>query len=271
MLLRHGLVGGLSFLGLVNCAPVPDDAARGETYAYVLSAVRVPEVVQATRVAGGFDLDHAVGAGSGACEDQLDFVSPSGVLGVDNQLAGSLVPRLIEAHPDSRTPNQVLSELLAHGTGLLAIEVEGVEEGRAIDDVTVQVSEAMLVGGGDGGFAAGDEIARGRRLSTFSAIMRDGVLNLEFDVFPVYVPEISLHGGRLVAMVTRENLDGEIGGEVSLRAAALIAVQLSDGRLPDVASVPAEWLAPDMAPDDAGACNAMSIGVEFHALAAVIR
>jgi hypothetical protein len=271
MLLRPGLVGGLSFLSLVNCAPAPDDAARGVTYAYVVSAVRVPEVVQATRVAGGFDLDHAVGAGSGPCEDQLDFVSPSGVLGVDNQLAGSLVPRLIEAHPDSRTPNQILSELLAHGTGLLAIEIEGVEEGRAIDDVIVQVSEAVLLGGGDGGFSAGGEIARGHRLATVSATIRDGVLDFEFDSIPVYPPAIDLYRGRMVAVVTRDSLDGEVGAEVSLREAALMAVQLSDGRLTDVASVPVEWFAADLSPDGAGACTGMSIAVEFHALATVIR
>ena len=269
MLLRPGLVGSLSFLSLVNCAPAPDDAARGVTYAYVVSAVRVPEVVQATRVAGGFDLDHAVGAGSGPCEDQLDFVSPTGVLGVDNQLAGSLVPRLIEAHPDSRTPNQVLSELLAHGTGLLAIEIEGVEEGRAIDDVTVQVSEAVLLGGGDGGLSG--EIARGHRLATVSARMRDGVLDFEFDSIPVYPPDIALYRGRMVAVVTRDSLDGEVGAEVSLREAALMAVQLSDGRLTDVASVPVEWFAADLSPDGAGGCNGMSIAVEFHALATVIR
>ncbi|MBX7196126.1 MAG: hypothetical protein K1X94_28985 [Sandaracinaceae bacterium] len=113
---------------------------------FVLQSIDVPNAPTGPmmNIAPGLDLDGRVsdGTGTATCEDYaVDFVSPSGTTGVDNQLVGNLIP-LIDAVASGFDVQAQIAAQVADGTLLVAVRVHDLDD--ALDDASVLVDVFLV-------------------------------------------------------------------------------------------------------------------------------
>lgn len=241
----------LSLLALAGCpAPVASTS-------YVLTHWRhePPRFDGTASVAPGIDLDARNDAVEGeGCTGPLDFVSPSGRVGIDNQYAAALVPWLDAALGDTSDAVE------ASPDHLWILDIEGIDDLR--DEVDVTFHRASME---DGAVVRGAMLAR-----------RTGTLVgewLEVDLGAIDLPMGAAIGprtidharlrlrlfpeGQLVDLV-----EGELGGSVPLTTVLSVAHVFEPAL--DLRS--AERMAmPDLDWDGDGLCEAASLGVGFEA------
>ena len=127
----------------MDAMPMMEACEGGDTYLYVLNRLDVARVMGG--VSRGFNLDGRVsdGADSMSC-NKRDFVSPSGVMGVDNQLQ-ALLPTLEALSGVSLT--STITASIAAGELLVLVELSHVDSFASDDCVTMSVLTGRLPAG----------------------------------------------------------------------------------------------------------------------------
>lgn len=221
-------------------------------------------------VADGFDLDGVEGnAGCG----HLDFVSPDGRAGIDNQLAGLLpILRMTEA----AALDGLVQESVNGGLTMFLVQLSGLDGGLLGDDDAVEVH--VFQGAGpqpfldtagriepDQTFAVHPESPQNRSV----AALVDGVLTTA--PFEMALPAHILNARfTLRAPVARAEFvlnadgsaDGIIGGAVEIESLVELANSVATS-IGDLATTLLRTRA-DLLPDDAGRCTAMSAYFRVH-------
>jgi len=152
-----------AFVG-VDASILPDDAAVTSdaafemsdggglafTTVYVIDDYQIPDAPTGPMMdtVPGFDLDAMVSieGGAGDCEDAIgDYRSPTGELGVDNQLVGLLISTLMGFLSDLHFEDQVNAGI-SSGERVVAVRVGGIDSYRDDSSVTVDVFYVTAAG-----------------------------------------------------------------------------------------------------------------------------
>lgn len=236
----------------------------------------------AMSVSEGFDLDGHVSGGSDpiGCR-HADFTSPSGVPGIDNQIA-TLVP-IIESQAGGVTLDSILSTAINDGQLLLGIELLGVDDLANDDCVTVRTRP--LVGtpslGTDGLVEIGqtfDAAAGGEQTLIPSARIVNGVVDV--GPVPLTVPvaildaRFTLHiqAGFMHIEIHDDGVwTGKLGGGISIQEMTTIAMGLTiPARLMGAVAALLNGNA-DLAPDPmSGRCTQVSSTLIFESVTAFV-
>lgn len=234
------------------CREIVVDACSdgaGDTYRFVVSSIDVPAVaMDETQL--GLDVDCRTSDRRDAetC-GVADRTSPSGEEGIDNAL-GFLIGTLDDA--GSNIDIRGASEAgFAAGTFVLPIVLTHVQD--LSDDACMAVTVAGTTA----------EVA----------VLEGGELRASFDALPISLPTTAnplaatLEHVTLRARVTAAGIeDGILAGELSVDAATDAAVAVApDDMLIDYVRPLVEAVA-DLAPDAAGDCQRVSIGIAFAAV-----
>ncbi|MBX3248552.1 MAG: hypothetical protein KF901_15350 [Myxococcales bacterium] len=262
----------------------PEPLSCGDCF-YVVDTLGIPEEDPAG-VVRGFNLDGRISDETDAesCF-QLDFTHPDGTPGIDNQLA-ALAPSLVALAGDL---DAQIAEALADGTIIVLVELEGVET-TADSNVTVNLylgqtvdgNPPMLTGGrpapgqtfnidADSVDAGGNPIITVGGARTQGRVVRAGPLAN----FPIVIPfdgatnlELNIRSAQLQATINADNTlsAGMIGGGLDIDELAALGEGLGVGA--DTVRTLLSGLA-DLNHDPAtGDCGAISVGIDFTAVAA---
>ena len=264
----------LLLLLLAGCEPTtPWEGETGETLTFVVQAADIPLVDLSTRRAYGFDLDDRVGF----C-GVSDFVSiTTGEAGVDNQVAGELLPALYAASGVPSVGTQ-LTDAIAAGDFLLGLEIEDVDDMTNDRSVNVRLVILELPAGAtlrlDGSAPAPDQEFIVRQvLATipFAAIV-EGRLELDVPSFPLWLPleggdglTLNLSRFRLAGDVSREAIsEGNLGAYFDIGEAVGVAEWIAPGVV--TAETIEDFVRPDVSAG--GSCRGVSMGMSFRAVPA---
>lgn len=248
----------------MGIAALPSCAAPTSEVSYLITewSHERPVVAGAEVVAPGIDLDgHTDDVESEPCTGALDFVSPSGRRGIDNQYATALVSWLDAALGD-------LSSHIEMSPGHhWVMDIEGIDDLR--DQVDVAIYVAIEAGGP---IEEGGTVRRGELVAERTATLRDEWLVVDLGSLPLPMGERI--GARPVDHATMrlrlfpermlvDEVDGELGASVALTTVLAVSQVFEPGL--DLPS--AERMAmPDLDWDGDGVCEAASLGVGFHAV-----
>lgn len=258
--------------------PRADAPFTGEELVYVVDAFHLPSAPEGPDmdVAPGVNLDGAVsdGSGSDTCVDFVpDLQSPSGELGIDNQLVGSFAA-LIEGLLKTTLQAQ-LDAALEEGRFVMALRIT--ELSSLADDADV-TAEIYLVKAEDctadtcalpTGVTAGETwLARETAIATSSsARIEAGRLVASFDDLPfpvdVFGPgsELPMRDAVIVGTVSATSFT-EASMSGSLTVDDLVAASASTGIEPEtVRSLLAGFTDLDPSAADPQVCDAMSAGI----------
>ncbi len=233
-------------------------------------------------VSEGFDIDQHVTAGADpvGCR-HMDLTSPSGVRGIDNQIAG-LVP-IIETQAGGVTLDSILQTAINDGQLMLGIELLGVDDERNDDCVTVRTRP--LTGtpslGTDGRVEIGqtfDAQAMGEQTLVPNARIVNGVVDI--GPVPLVVPvaildaRFTLHiqSGYMHIEIHEGGVwSGKLGGGISIEEMTTIAMGLNI-RPNLMAAVSALLMASaDLAPDPVTQrCTQVSSTLLFESVTAFV-
>lgn len=263
---------------------VPDEHPP-RTLAFVLDTLSIPPVVDG-RVAG-FDLDDVdSGAGSedpdATCgEARADYASglDPGVTGVDNRLS-ELVPTVEGLFDPMECPegtaegclDHSLAEAIASGELLIAIEVGELESADLDDRVTVALLRVSVPEGGAPALGSDGRLTPGQTFARMSESTGDGtVLDGRVDAAPPTLDIPVDFGDFLLPLdLRRVRLRFDLAEEGLRRGVIAGVTRYAESEAscdPTAASV-----APDMTLEGApcGSCNAVSVGLTFTAVPAVL-
>lgn len=258
---------------------LPDGPLTGTTYTYVMSMADIPRVTAGDE-AVGFDLDGVVSDGAGSlCTDEPDFTSPfTGAIGVDNQVAETLVPLIETMLPEGETLGSSLAGQIAAGQALLVLEVSGAES--LVNDplVAVRVFYGTTVDGlppaldADGVIEAGQTFLVDEDLGTTGGAIVDGRLLTTIERLPV---RFAFEGDLVVIPIDDVRLEGtitattffsaEAGG--GLTVAAVVALFEAAGA-PLGESAVRSLAHPDLDPNASNECATISAGLTIEAVEA---
>jgi hypothetical protein len=264
---------------LASCAPETSGPATCSETPNEVWVVRELAFARAEgRVAEGFDLDGLLGRTCGI----VDFVSPGGQTGIDNQLA-ALIP-LIESQIGGLRLDGLVQDAINNGQILLGLELRGLDSRS--DDGCVGLTMRRLTGqpllGTDGLLLAGQTLypdPTAETSSTEGGTITDGVFTAgPFDVaLPVAILNANFVLDVTDALVRAEidpetgEMHGFIGGGVT-QAQLLDVVGNTEGVPSDVVEMARELLRSyaDLSPDAGGECQQFSAVLEFRAARAFV-
>lgn len=288
-------LGALLLAGLVGCGEAPGsavgDAGSARPPAACDSPGRQRSVVLTgflfTRadpmrptVVDGFDLDGRVST-AGDIEGcrQADYTSPAGTPGIDNQIA-RLLPVV-----DSMTGGALdglIQAAVNNGQLLVAITLDGVDDLRNDDCVTFHLQRVagMPFVGSDMRIDPGQsfDLQRDQPVTTAPGRIREGVLEVGPATLRLPVTALdarfvlTLNRGRLRATVRDDgSMTGVVAGGVSVAEFSETIRGLTISRNEMAAFTGALRLFADLAPDEAGACTQISMGLSFSARPAFVN
>lgn len=231
-------------------------------------------------VVDGFDLDDYVSSAGDimGCR-QADFTAPNGTRGIDNQIA-RLLPVV-----DSMTGGAfdgLIQAAVNNGQLLVAITLDRVDDLR--DDQCVTLSFQRVAGmpfvGSDMRIDPGQtfDLQREQPVSRVEGRIRGGVL--EAGPFTLALPItaldarfiITLHNARFRATVRPDGgLSGIVAGGVSVAEFSETIRGLTIRPEEMAAFTGALRLFADLAPDDGGMCQQISVGMRFDARPAFVN
>lgn len=270
--------------GPVMPDPGPVDAcSMGETRSFLISTLSFTREDPKTHLAAGFDLDgiRSDGKDAESCF-KMDFVSPDGETGIDNQLAG-LIPD-VDALAGGGV-DTMMQGAINNGDLLILMDVEGVDdiENDPCVNVTVRSVKGRPMLGTDGIVEAyqtfdpdpKSEVSHGQNGKIEDGVLSVGPFELTipiaiFDVaFKIHVhdahirfrvsgedgiPKTGLLGG---GCVPQEILDGVAPGAGVDQYIPLLTVVLNGST--------------DLAPDADGACQQLSATLQITTVEAFVR
>jgi hypothetical protein len=231
-------------------------------------------------VVEGFDLDsHVSAAGDRVGCRQGDFTSPEGARGVDNQIA-RLLPIV-----DSMTGGAfdgLIQSSVNNGQLLVAVQLDGVDDLR--EDACVTLTFYRVVGmpfvGGDMRIDPDQtfDVDRAHPPARVPARIRAGVLETDsFELpFPVAALDarftLDLHGARVRARVHADgSLTGVVGGGIVVQTFGETIQRFGIGAELQRIFLTTLRLMADLAPDSAGTCQQISVGLRFESRPAFIN
>ncbi len=270
-------------LGLVGCT---SSAPEGVSTAVVVSEIgfgaRTGDSLDGMEVAVGLDLDQRVSDNS----DELgcrrrDFISPDGILGVDNQFT-FLYETVAEVFQDGVVEG-IIQNSINEGRLLLMYQLSGVDDFR--DDDAVEV--AVFLGEGRPDLNTDNRIVASqtfdRRLDAevtyVTGRIVDGVL--ETDAFDIEMPmaffnvffDLRLTNARLRGELREDGgMDGVLGGAVSQEQIYEIG-RMADGAqelqiTPTLRMLLPRWA--DLIPGEDGRCTHLSAALTFRSVPAFV-
>jgi hypothetical protein len=251
------------------CGSQPPECETGNDLAYITTVLDLArEGTGNTR--DGFDLD----ATSEAICGQRDLISPSGVSGVDNQLAP--IVELYESLEGVNVGSQ-LREAFLRGEGLTLIRLRGVDslENDACVDVSSRTARlpaseplSSLDSNGDGLIdpSVAFEVEAPTMRDATGCII-NGVLHARFPPVPTVIPgiagEVIAERQRMRASISTSSIQGALGGALSV-----------DGLIGGVPPEIVEFLRgrADISPSSPTArdCESISFGVVFDGVPASV-
>jgi hypothetical protein len=288
MMRRSGIAAVASAtLVLAGCAP--DEAPKaGVTRSGVVTFATFARVLdEKARIAEGLDIDGVVSSTpmSESCS-KLDFTSPEGEPGIDNQF-GVLLPTL-EKYVGTENIGQLLATAIADGQLLILLSVSGIDDPKNDADVTFH----MAAGVGrplldtQGHFIAYQTFGVDREtapVSTLPGRIVDGTLYVGpgEGVLPVRVLDASfnleLHGvvGELEVVPDAEqdgfSLHGKLGGGLAVSDFKDIVKKLNiGGDAIQAATTVVEIMADLDHGDDGGGCRQISAALSLETTPAFV-
>ncbi|MBP6835378.1 MAG: hypothetical protein KA978_31630 [Deltaproteobacteria bacterium] len=231
-------------------------------------------------VVDGFDLDGRVSRNDDAAScRRVDFTSPDGTTGIDNQL--SLLVPVLETQTAGAL-DEAVQAAINSGQLLLSMSIEGLDDRR--DDPCVQLVFRQLRGmpfvGSDHRLDPGQtfETARDQPVSRVTGRMRDGVI--EAGPFPLALPVavldarfvLNLHNARIrLRWRSDDTFDGMVGGGIP--ADELIAIVQTLGIPQELRSLVARLVngITDLDPDADGNCRRFSSALSFEGRGAFVN
>lgn len=227
----------------------------------------------------GFDIDGRI---SDATDDvgcnQEDWVSPEGVMGIDNQLA-SLAPTLEAALGEDLQPT--IDGAIADGSIIILMDLKGVESTND-DTVTMDLALGSVAGGG-APMLSGSALAPGQSFTIDETYVSDaagaisgGVLDIEIDTLPLSIPfdetttiALTIRSARVQANVTATPAltNGLIGGSLNIDELVTTVEEVAPDIDPALIQTTLEGVA-DLEPDGDGICQNVSVGITFEGVEA---
>jgi hypothetical protein len=270
----------LLMMGCVE--PSEDDAiagvcpSTGTTELIVLSQIVFPREVDG--VTSGFNLDDDVSfaGGSTGCgiEDQL---GPNGEEGIDNAFA-RLRPALDATEAEAL--DLIVMEAINSGGLLMMAELENVDDLYNDDCVNMSVTGAVGVPmvGADGVLLpaqtfernAESEVSSVEGLEIVDGSVLGGPVNLSmpFEFLDAQV-SFNLTGGLMqITRDERGGISGMVGGGVNISELSALAHGTGIDETVEIILDSLLGLNADLAPDDTGVCQEISITLEFDAVEA---
>ena len=244
------------------------------THVFVVSELRFARVDEG--VSSGFDLDDRTsdGADRGGCQ-KVDFESPDGVEGVDNQFA-HLLPAIEAA--GGLAFEGLIQDAINAGNILIMIEMENVDD--LVDDecvsVIIQRGEGLPIVNRDDRIEGGQTFDRNVGVAvsrTEEGAIEGGILGftgVAFDI-PAYVFTfdflIPVTDGEVQLEIREDGTaTGVLGGGISVDALIEVVSSIDGaGGVPDAVTALAPGLA-DLFPDDSGQCQSVSVALEIEAV-----
>ena len=244
------------------------------THVFVVSQLRFARDVAG--VSNGFDLDDrdSDGTDPGGCR-KLDFDSPDGVEGVDNQFA-RLLPAIEAA--GGLAFEGLIQDAINAGNILIMIEMENSDD--LVNDecvsVIIQRGEGLPIVNRDDRIEGGQTFDRNSEVAvsrTEQASIIDGVLGFDgvaFDI-PAYVFTfdflIPVTDGEVRLEINEDGTaTGVMGGGISVEALIDVVSSIDGaGGVPDAVTALAPGLA-DLFPDESGDCQSVSVALEIEAV-----
>ncbi|MDP2308395.1 MAG: hypothetical protein Q8P18_20420 [Pseudomonadota bacterium] len=258
----------------------PDDEpapATPETRAIVMSTLAFARRDEANAT-WGFDLDHRISEdGDDAGCDHADLVDPDGLPGVDSAFSG-IVPAL-EAS-EAGAVEGLVQDSIENGQLLLLVELSGVDDPVNDDCVDVRVirgsgtplvgTDGTLLDGQTFSVTPGTQPAEIECVPLVNGSVRAGPFALDLQL---QVLDVALTFGLTDAYLRLDLSEdgrtgwGYFGGAVPTSD---ILVIVDEGDLADIAPLVRGLVdaAADLAPNDAGTCDALSIVFEYGAIEA---
>jgi hypothetical protein len=258
------------------------DSPAGPTRSGVITTAGFARVTDDTaRIADGLNLDgqDTETADPASCS-QIDFTSPSGEKGIDNQF-GSLLP-LIESYVGTENIGQLLSTAIANGQLLIVMAIDDLDDPVNDDDVTVRVAAGL-------GRPLLDAQGKFITYQTFGVDPASPVSTIEhgrvtngtlefgpgFAVLPVRVLDanfnLAMHGvmGRIKLTPDAEHggvrMKGIIAGGLAVADVKGIIAKLNIGQdLISTATTVVGITADLQRDEDRGVCLQLSAGLEFE-------
>lgn len=278
---------GASSAGADAGLPEVVAAPPSTTLSTVVTAANFARVLDTkAKIAQGVDVDDRVSdAKDDATCDKVDFTSPDGVVGIDNQF-GTLLP-VIENIVGKENVTQLLAAAIANGQLLLLVSLEGVDDVSNDPHVTVRFAAgkgAPLIAT-DGTYVPYQSLGVDTTTapeSTLDGKIEGGVLTAGPGeaVIPVRVLDakfnLDMHSTHVRAKLTRDELgggvalEGAIGGGLVITDFDAIVKSLNvDDALVSTATALIGKTA-DLARDDQGVCRQVSAAIQFASTPAFI-
>jgi hypothetical protein len=226
----------------------------------------------------GFDIDGRI---SDATDDvgcnQEDWVSPEGVMGIDNQLA-SLAPTLEAALGEELQPT--IDGAIADGSIIILMDIKGLEFDD--DDVTMDLALGSTADG-EAPMLSGSALAPGQTFTIDMTYVEDapgtvsdGLLDIQLSTLPLSIPfdettviALTIRDARVQATVTATpSLDGGlIGGSLNIDELVTTVEEVAPDIDPALIQTTLEGVA-DLEPDGDGICQNVSVGITFEGVEA---
>lgn len=257
--------------------PVVDDcSAGGATEIMVIQQLTFARETEGTSV--GFDLDGDVSAGGGATGCGVeDAVSPDGTPGIDNSFA-RLLPAL--ELTEGAALEAIVQEAINSGGLLVMVQLDDVED--RFDDECVSMSVMGGLGvpmvGADGLILPSqtfdpDPDAPVTRVDDL--VLSDGIveggpvdLNLPFTFLDADIV-FEVQEGQLLAQYHDDGrITGMVGGGVAIQALSDLAHNTGIGEEVENLLDAVLGVSADLAPGPDGACEQISVTMEFEAIQA---
>jgi hypothetical protein len=272
----------LTVLSLMSCADPGGDQAvdecdgSGDKLTWVIWELMLTRPQDG--ISQGFDLDGRV---SGDWDDDAcnipDYTRPDGTEGIDNAMALAL-PALEATEAGALEP--LLNSQINEGSILLMLELSDLDDLVNDDCVTLDVGQAtgMPLVGSDDRLLAGQTLdwdPEAPRFSLPDLVLRDGVLEagpFELDIpFSVFNQEqrLVLHDAQiLIALADDGTAGGTFGGGVEVEKLLEFTQQSNVDTEVFETLVSLIDLISDMAIDDSGTCQQISLNLDYQAVSA---
>jgi len=274
-----------ALVGLMGCAidsgapgpfassEAPLTCDSGQSYFYVINRVAIPQV-DAAGVLPGFDLDGVTSEpGDAAGCGHVDYTSPEGVHGVDNQFA--VFANDVRATLDMGT---ALGDAMEEGEFAFVLEVQNVDDLLDDDCVSVRIGLGHRPDGGapeldEDGLAIAGQTYDTRVLTEVGGRIVDGRLETDLVDFEsemtVATPAVPfvVEDARLVASITETSLtQGVVGGKVAVATLEDVATAMTP-EMDEVAAIIVNAQA-DLDPV-MGRCTSVSLAFELSGVHAI--
>jgi hypothetical protein len=268
---------------MVDAGPPTPAECGGDDCFFVVDELSIPVADSAMpNVVNGFDLD---GRNSDETDlegcGQPDFIAPDGREGIDNQLS-TLAPLLEMA---AGNLDETIATAIAEGSILLLAEYTA--DGGPINSNGSGSLSLYLGQTTDGGapMVTGDTLTPGQTfnldpagnpITTVPVTVVSGTATASVEVIALAIPfdetttiNLNIRDARVQATITGDTLvGGIIGGGLNVDELVTTVMAVA----PDFDAMMLRNIlegVTDLEPDTSGICQSLSVGLEFHAVAAV--